>query len=189
MKNLQTKLIITCVSSVLITACGQSKDEPIAQAQESVQALTIKDTNIEPVAQAEDLVSEQWKESEELNQVAEQLNTKLASADQSSGSRDIPYPVYPNASKYRIGGENGLRIVLFQTEDSFQEVDAYFQEQADLARLGAMPDYVRYSTSSDDNDPWATNEPGIVIHEFNNESEKSAVGADETARTNIIMSY
>ena len=33
------------------------------------------------------------------------------------GASEIPYPVYPNGSKYRVGGENGLKIVVFQTED------------------------------------------------------------------------
>ena len=42
------------------------------------------------------------------------------------GATEIPYPVYPNGRKYRVGGENGLKIVVFQTEDSFDEVDEYY---------------------------------------------------------------
>ena len=105
---------------------------------------------------------------------------------------EIPYPLYPNGEKYRVGGENGLKIVLFETVDSFEEVDAYYRERSDgsgMPRLAAMSDYVRYGASDDDTDPWATHRPGIVIHRFNDESERDAVGADETARTNIIMSY
>ena len=108
------------------------------------------------------------------------------------GATEIPYPVYPNGSKYRVGGENGLMIVVFQTEDSFDEVDAYYQnhsEEAGMPRLLGMNDYVRYSSDTTDEDPWATYRPGIVIHEFDDDSERQAVGAREGARTNIIMSF
>ena len=105
---------------------------------------------------------------------------------------EIPYPVYPNGAKYRVGGENGLKIVLFETTDSFEEVDAYFgdrAEEAGMPRLAAMNDYVRYSRETDDDDPWATHRPGIVIHRFGDDEARDAVGADPSARTNIIMSY
>ena len=106
---------------------------------------------------------------------------------------NIPYPVYPNGAKYRIGSENGLRVVLFESEDSFEEVDDFYQAQAslgsDLSRLDAMNDYVRYSTVNEDTDPWETSRPGIVIHQFNSESERDAVGASYKAKTNIIMSF
>ncbi len=108
------------------------------------------------------------------------------------GATEIPYPVYPNGNKYRVGGENGLKIVVFETEDSFDEVDAYYQnlsEQKGMPRLDAMNDYVRYSNDFRDDDPWATYRPGIVIHQFNDDGERAAVGATETARTNIIMSF
>jgi|GEM_PF-927809 len=104
---------------------------------------------------------------------------------------EIPYPVYPNGAKYRVGGENGLKVVLFETEDSFDEVDAYYSDLSDdagMPRLAGMSDYVRYARSGDDADPWATHLPGIVIHRFE-DGEREAVGADESARTNIIMSF
>ena len=108
------------------------------------------------------------------------------------GASEIPYPIYPNGSKYRVGGENGLKIVVFQTEDSFDEVDAYYRSvSADRGtpRLHAMADYVRYPSETDDGDPWATYRPGIVIHEFDDAEARRTAGATASARTNIIMSY
>lgn len=102
---------------------------------------------------------------------------------------DIPYPLYPNGLSYRIGEEGTLNIILFQTEDSFEQVDNYYQEQSKLTRLSAMSGYVRYSANEGDIDPWETSKPGIVIHEFNNASEREAVGAGDNANTNIIMSF
>ena len=58
-----------------------------------------------------------------------------------------------------------------------------------MSRIVAMSDYVRYSSGSDDSDPWATHLPGIVIHEFEGEDARQAVGASTQARTNIIMSF
>lgn len=108
------------------------------------------------------------------------------------GASEIPYPIYPNGSKYRVGGENGLKIVVFQTEDSFAKVDGYYKSltgESGMPRLLAMNDYVRYSSSADDKDPWATYRPGIVIHKFNEDGERAAVGAKGSAQTNIIMSF
>ncbi len=108
------------------------------------------------------------------------------------GASEIPYPVYPNGQKYRVGGENGLKIVVFQTDDDFESVDDYYsqvKDNAGMARLMAMQDYVRYTNGDTDSDPWATHKPGIVIHQFNDEGERKAVGASPTARTNIIMSF
>ena len=108
------------------------------------------------------------------------------------GASEIPYPVYPNGTKYRVGGENGLKIVVFQTDDAFRDVDRYYREaigDAGMARLIAMNDYVRYSRDRSDDDPWATHRPGIVIHQFNGQDERDAVGASKSARTNIIMSF
>ena len=108
------------------------------------------------------------------------------------GATEIPYPIYPNGKKYRVGGENGLKIVVFQTEDSFDEVDEYYRSasaETRMPRLMAMSDYVRYSSDEGDDDPWATYRPGIVIHEFDGEDARLAAGAGEGARTNIIMSY
>jgi hypothetical protein len=108
------------------------------------------------------------------------------------GATQIPYPLYPNSNKYRVGGENGLKIVLFETADSFEEVDEFYRNLAQseqMPRMLAMSDYVRYSTNPDDIDPWATYKPGIVIHQFNFNAERSAVGADQKALTNIILSF
>jgi len=108
------------------------------------------------------------------------------------GASEIPYPMYPNGTKYRVGGENGLKIVVFQTEDSFDKVDDYYNNLSDnsgMARIAAMNDYVRYSREAEDIDPWATHKPGIVIHEFDDENSRQAVGASEVAKTNIIMSF
>jgi len=109
------------------------------------------------------------------------------------GATVIPYPLYPNGIKYRVGGENGLKIVLFETTDTFEEVDEFYRSMAadsyEMPRLMAMSDYVRYSISETDVDPWATAKPGIVIHKFNDDSERDAVGADRSARTNIILSF
>ena len=108
------------------------------------------------------------------------------------GASEIPYPVYPNGTKYRVGGENGLKIVVFQTEDPFHKVDDYYNGMSDnagMARIMAMSDYVRYSNDINDVDPWATHLPGIVIHEFEGEEDRQAVGASAMAKTNIIMSF
>lgn len=108
------------------------------------------------------------------------------------GATQIPYPIYPNGTKYRVGGENGLKIVLFETTDSFEEVDEFYRNLAQsdqMPRMLAMNDYVRYSTEPDDVDAWATTRPGIVIHQFNNNKEREAVGADQNALTNIILSF
>ena len=108
------------------------------------------------------------------------------------GASEIPYPMYPNGTKYRVGGENGLKIVVFQTEDSFDKVDDYYNNLTDnsgMARIAAMNDYVRYSREAEDLDPWATHKPGIVIHEFDDQSSRQAVGASAVAKTNIIMSF
>jgi len=108
------------------------------------------------------------------------------------GASEIPYPMYPNGTKYRVGGENGLKIVVFQTEDSFDKVDGYYNSLSSgsgMARIAAMSDYVRYSNEAEDVDAWATDKPGIVIHEFDDENARQAVGASAAAKTNIIMSF
>ncbi len=109
-----------------------------------------------------------------------------------SGTSKIPYPLYPNARQYRIGGEEGLKIVLFETEDPFYMVDAYYRRSIDktgLSRLLAMSDYVRYAADDSDSGAWDTDMPGIVIHEFPNRDQAKELGAATTARTNIIMSF
>lgn len=117
------------------------------------------------------------------------VDVSQSDAEENLKPEDIPYPLYPNGSSYRIGEEGTLHVILFQTEDSFEQVDTYYRERVKLPRLSAMGDYVRYSTSEADIDPWETSQPGIVIHKFNNESEREAVGADKSANTNIIMSF
>ncbi|MBX2879084.1 MAG: hypothetical protein KTR32_04080 [Granulosicoccus sp.] len=115
-----------------------------------------------------------------------QLRTKII------GSGSLPYPIYPNGSRYHVGGENGLKVVLYQTSDSFEQVDQFYKTQAaelGMPRLAAMTDYVRYAISGDDMDPWDTTKPGIVIHQFNGTQERVVVGADQNAVTNIIMSF
>jgi hypothetical protein len=108
------------------------------------------------------------------------------------GASEIPYPVYPNGMKYRVGGENGLKIVVFETNDPFEEVDKFYNGELNkngMPRLTAMNDYVRYSKEESDSDPWATHRPGIVIHRFQDDAERQAVGANADATTNIIMSF
>jgi len=102
------------------------------------------------------------------------------------GASEIPYPMYPNGTKYRVGGENGLKIVVFQTEDSFETVDSFYNSlsgNAGMARIAAMTDYVRYSNDVEDFDAWATHKPGIVIHQFENETAREAVGASAMAKS------
>lgn len=154
-----SRIAIVAVMSAGIAACGND-DAPVV---EEFEVTTLPDNAIE---------------GDELTAVF--------------GATEIPYPVYPNGDQYRVGGENGLKIVVFQTEDSFDEVDAYYQslsEEQGMPRLMAMNDYVRYSSDSADEDPWATYRPGIVIHEFDDDGERQAVGANGSARTNIIMSF
>ena len=153
-----------------ISACGGGSDEATVQ-------TSTNDTTVDSVVSEASPVDENPADSAELQIADNQIDA------------EVPYPVYPNGTQYRTGGENGLKIVLFQTEDSFEEVDAYYEEKSDMPRLSAMNDYVRYSVNGNDNDPWATDQPGIVIHRFNDEAEREAVGADGTALTNIIMSY
>jgi len=129
------------------------------------------------------------------NEVSGKTNASVAENDVLAavgGASEIPYPMYPNGTKYRVGGENGLKIVVFQTEDSFDKVDSYYKtvsSNSGMARIAAMNDYVRYSNEAEDVDAWATHKPGIVIHQFENETSREAVGASEMAKTNIIMSF
>lgn len=104
----------------------------------------------------------------------------------------IPYPLYPDGERYLSGDENGLRVVSFETDDDFAEVDAWYRERREteaMPRLLAMSDYVRYARDPDDADAWDTRRPGIVIHGFADDAERAAVGADAASRTNIIVSY
>lgn len=109
-----------------------------------------------------------------------------------AGTSGIPYPVFPEATQYRIGGEDGLHIVLFETTASFDEVDSFYQrhqENGGMSRLQAMNDYVRYTAGENDSDAWDNNKPGIVIHGFQNQNEAVQTGADPDSKTNIIISF
>ncbi|MEE9318864.1 MAG: hypothetical protein V3U76_00300 [Granulosicoccus sp.] len=169
-------LLLGLVALVALTACGQDVND-----QQSPKTLPLDKAVL---ANSNDV------NSDEIPDMMESDSTLSAII----GASDIPYPVYPNGNKYRVGGENGLKIVVFQTEDTFAQVDAYYtayysSDETAMPRLVAMKDYVRYSTDTEDKDPWATYRAGIVIHEFNNKNERYAVGAKDSAQTNIIMSF
>ena len=113
-----------------------------------------------------------------------------------TGSDAIPYPIYPDAKQYRIGGENGLHVVLFETSASFEEVDSFYKRYSGnkgYSRLVGMADYVRYDTTREaatsNSDAWKNDKPGIVIHGFSDQNEAMQSGATPGARTNIIVSY
>lgn len=159
---LRTLLAIALVSA--LSACGKGPES----VTEGAQAL-----------------------SDAAGKLTEEADAKSALAAV-IGASEIPYPVYPNGTKYRVGGENGLKIVVFQTEDSFEKVDEFYHSMGEnkaMIREMAMSDYVKYSPGAEASDPWATHIPGIVIHEFENEDSRKAVGASAAAKTNIIMSF
>ncbi|MFK7993586.1 MAG: hypothetical protein AB8B87_05580 [Granulosicoccus sp.] len=183
MTNITYKTLITSIVVLGIAGCGSDVEQPEARTVTAIAKVVASgdsagDSNGE---------STQWTDTTELD--VDDILTANGSNDAELFPDDIPYPLYPNGSRYRIGGEGDLKIVLFQTEDSFEDVDAYYQKKANMARLSAMSDYVRYSADNSDIDPWETSRPGIVIHQFNDASEREAVGADGKARTNIIMSF
>ncbi len=180
MINQNYRLLAAAVFACSLTACGN--DAPKAtEPSQSEQDADVQAAGAKPE-------TEDWNTTGDISVPADQIADDQALSE-ILGTDDIPYPLYPNSSRYRIGDENGLKVILFQTKDSFEDVDAYYQSQANMPRLSAMNDYVRYSTGKDDNDPWATSNPGIVIHQFNSESERAAVGANDDAQTNIIMSF
>lgn len=112
---------------------------------------------------------------------------------------EIPFPLYPNGTRYRIGGERGMKIVLFETTDDFSTVDAYYDQQSaanGLARKQLTQDYVQYlqpQTSEDANqtgpESQSDAQPGVVIYEFLNADEALKLGAAPESRTNIIISF
>lgn len=130
-------------------------------------------------------------------------------------SKHAEFPEYPAAERYRIGGENGLKIVVFETQDSFEQVDAFFNQQAQaygLTRLTTTLDYVKYTKANEatstinggtsgagalsgfadsirDDDAWDASMPGIVIHTFLNADDAVGYGASPDSKTNIILSY
>jgi len=164
-------LSLALSATALLTACGDDGNT------DSAKVITTT-ASVDTVASIS-----------QTNDIAQSPDTTSVAMD---GATKIPYPLYPNGNKYRVGGENGLKIVLFETADSFEEVDEFYRKLAQsekMPRMLAMNDYVRYSTVVDDVDPWATYRPGIVIHQFNDDTERKAVGADSGARTNIILSF
>lgn len=162
---------ISFVAVCLMAGCGE-------KAQDTIEADAL---STETVTSAEVVQSSAPEQTDSVT------TYKVAMP----GASVIPYPMYPNATKYRIGGENGLKIVLFETEDTFEIVDEYFQHSPAkaLARLEGMDQYVRYASEDADNDPWGTHRPGIVIHQFASVDEAVQYGASPESRTNIIMSY
>lgn len=184
MTNINSKTLATCILAFGLIGCGKNADEKTGQILPTEPASTAIADGIGE----KEVQTSQWTETSELNVEGAESGT-TSSLTAVLDPAEIPYPLYPNGSRYRIGGEGDLKIILFQTEDSFEEVDAYYQKEANLPRLSAMSDYVRYSTDNDDVDPWETTRPGIVIHQFNDATEREAVGANDTARTNIIMSF
>lgn len=169
--------LVVCVSLV---ACNKDNPEIV----DTPKAVDISSSQDNVIVTAQELIVPPATESD--NPLS--YNPLAAVV----GASEIPYPLYPNGTKYRVGGENGLKIVVFQTEDPFHKVDDYYSDVSDdkgMARLLAMTDYVRYSNGTDDLDPWATHKPGIVIHEFDGEHDREAVGASAAAKTNIIMSF
>lgn len=200
MKSITLTALVALAIASTTTACR--KDEvPTEQAVTDIKLTENNELSaeIEPAEQSAEQSATgssagvtssptQWTTSRDMNVPIDQIDNNLDLAAV-LGDRDIPYPVYPNGNHYRIGNENGLTIIVFETEDTFEEVDAFYQVKAGLPRLSAMKDYVRYSTREDDRDPWETSKPGIVIHEFKNETERLVAGAKDESRTNIIMSF
>lgn len=192
-------LTFASLTLAIISACGDdplpASSEPTAgtptyaQTQDSPQDL--EQGTVQSLIQAQTQAQGQTlAEASAESTTGPDMEPAILAAVQ--GASKIPYPIYPNGEKYRVGGENGLKIVAFETTDSFDTVDNFYQDagqSSGMSRLAAMSDYVRYSNSPEDKDPWATFRPGIVIHRFNDDEEREAVGADGNARTNIIMSY
>lgn len=173
-RSLSLGLALT--TTAILAACGSATDS----------TDTISKTKSVLVHDKDTVVSVTQLKSTTTDVLTDDLSVAI------DGATQIPYPLYPNGNKYRVGGENGLKIVLFETTDSFEEVDEFYRnltQPENMPRMLAMNGYVRYSTESDDVDPWATYKPGIVIHQFNDDSERSAVGADQKALTNIILSF
>lgn len=178
--NIRRALPLLVVASlILLSGCGEKSDEEKQPGDKQLTTLPADSRHSISAGNSASAIS-----NDQLNQ-----NSPISAV---IGASEIPYPVYPNGSKYRVGGENGLKIVVFQTDDSFDQVDGYYRNlvgNSVMPRLIAMNDYVRYSSNFEDKDPWATYRPGIVIHQFNDDGERQAVGAKNSARTNIIMSF
>lgn len=185
MNSISFKVLVGCLAASLLSSCRNDAD--VSTDNNTLPAVAAAN-NVAITSETDTESATQWAVSKDMNVTPDQIGESLDLASV-LGDGDIPYPVYPNGSHYRIGTENGLKIIVFETEDTFEEVDAYYQVKAGMARLSAMKDYVRYSRTDEDNDPWETGKPGIVIHEFSSESEKLAAGANDNSRTNIIMSF
>ncbi len=109
-----------------------------------------------------------------------------------ASEQDIPFPLYPNATRYRIGGQNGLKLALFETTDEFGDVDHFYAEKATktgLLRQQIMPDYVQYGELSGAQPAITEENPGVLIYAFFDAREAQQAGATPNARTSIIIIY
>ena len=176
------KLLISLTATVLLASCDAFTSRQISEDEIKVEpkVISLSQENASSGAEIVEIPAV-FKKSDDDQQTAA-----------IEGTAEIPYPIFPEAKQYRVGGENGLQVVLFETEASFSDVDAFYRRyihKKGLSRISAMSDYVRYAASSDDIDAWATDKPGIVIHGFETEQEANKYGAEGTSLTNIIVSY
>ncbi len=179
------KVLISLTASVLLASCDAFTSRQISEDEIQVEPKVINLSQENGSASADIVeVPAVFKKSD-----AEHSDQQMAAIE---GTAEIPYPIFPEAKQYRIGGENGLQVVLFETQASFSDVDAFYRRyihKKGLSRISAMSDYVRYAANADDIDAWATDKPGIVIHGFETEQEANRYGAERTSLTNIIVSY
>ncbi len=196
MKNRPARWIIAFCIAQLLTACMGEPDSMIDSTSESGTAsdVTLGSThnNATPITRTTDATDSD-------NLVIIESAYKPDASDNNSllpSSQQVEFPEYPAAERYRIGGENGLKIVVFETQDSFEQVDAFFSQQAqayDLKRLSTTLDYVKYTAThaggSAADDAWDASMPGIVIHAFLNADDAVGYGASPESKTNIILSY
>lgn len=196
------KRVLGCCALVAafsqITACDAFSSDTRSEAEIVVQPQVIRGTDVNTYSASGDgsLLDGNATAGHAFRTSMQLVDGKQARIAV-SGSDEIPYPIYPEAKQYRVGGENGLHVVIFETNDSFEEVDTFYKNYVGsqgYARLVGMSDYVRYDTSreaavSNTSDAWRNDRPGIVIHGFTNSEEAKKSGADAAAKTNIIVSY
>ena len=177
------KAIVTVAAAAVLAGCDAFTSSQVSEDEIRVEPNLIR-LSEENGSAGTELV--------EIPAVFKKSGSDNADTAAIEGTAEIPYPIFPEAKQYRIGGENGLHIVLFETEASFSDVDAFYRHQVHkkgLSRISAMSDYVRYSANAEDIDAWATDKPGIVIHGFETEQEAKKYGAGATSQTNIIVSF
>ncbi len=189
-----TALLIACSQ---ITACDAFSSDTKTEAEIVVKPQVIRGADLNTFSSTVDGSLLDTASSQGAFRTSAQLTDDQQERVAVTGSDTIPYPIYPEAKQYRVGGENGLQVVIFETDDSFEEVDNFYQNYVGsqgYARLVGMADYVRYDTSREaasgnTGDAWRNDRPGIVIHGFNSSEEALQSGADAAAKTNIIVSY